>query len=1032
MSEAGPAERGGDLPRVLIEDWLPVEEIGIECVRESAPIPGQFPKLKTLHVWWARRPLVASAAAVLGSLMPAWTPELAQRHPEHDEVKTEEAYRKWFLKLCGILGDPVKARKLIDEANAMGRKLPGNGYGYKQAFKNSPPPEDLARLHAVLEHTWGGAPSVIDPTAGGGSIPFEALRYGLPTQANELNPVATAVLHAGIEVTAAHGLSLTADLEAWGTEIVSRLTEHLVPSFPLADRNERVTAYIYARTVDCPRTGKAVPLAGDWWLRKGDKPVAVRLVTRRDGAELDEPAFEILDGRGALGGYDPKAAATWSRGKAVSPWDGQVIDGDYIRGEAQAGRMGEILYAVAVRVGRVRRFRAPTAADLKGIADAEAELQRLLPRWEQEGVLPDEPVPSGAKTKEPHNYGVGRWRDMFTPRQLLVHGCFVEEYRNLIPEVRKAFPNARAHADAVLTLLAMIGGKALAYDSRQSRWDQSRQKIASTFDIHAFPFRTTFGEFEGGRELYPWCLSQMLDAYKGIAGLIDPGPQQTTDRGDQSPPRPEVTVTNANAANLVDVADESRTLVCIDPPYYDNVQYAELSDYFYVWHKRTLGLVLPDLFDSPLTNKADEAVKNKARFAALGHRAEAMAHDDYTLKMAAIFSECRRVLRRDGVMCVMFTHKAAGAWNALGTALLEAGFSIETSWPVRTESQNSLHQARQNSANSTIFLVCRKQSSRTANDVVRYLGDIEPELRDAVAAALQQARGNGLSGVDLLLATYGPALSVLSRSWPVHSTEAGEDGRSRRLEPEEALSIARSEVTRLVLARLVGSQAHFDPVTDFTILAWEMFGARVFPFDDARRLAYATGGLDVSDLQAQRIVRASAGKVTMLEPGERRRGGVDRAASTFARQIDAVHTALYVADVDGLGAAKAWLDERGLLNDNDFKRCLGALARAMPNSRTPRGEWNVPEAEVAHSLVSAHFGDISLPAASPVPDEQQTIQYPDADAPSGTGGSGEAPSGDAFSGAGGSGDVSSGAGGSGAGRSGDAPFGTGGSDDGGD
>ena len=968
---------GDDRPRLLIEKWLPVEEIGIECVRESAPIPGQFPKLKTLHVWWARRPLVASAAAVLGSVMPAWVPGLAARFPQHAELKSEDAYRKWFLKLCGVLGDPVKARRLIDEANALGRRLPGNGYGYKQAFKNSPPLEDVARLHEVLGSVWGGVPSVIDPTAGGGSIPFQALRYGLPTLANELNPVAVGVLRAGVSTTSTYGLELTEDLDKWGNRLVGRLRDRLVRSFPLDDVTERVVAYIYARTVACPRTGKTVPLVGDWWLRKGDKPVAVRLVTRRDGVELDQPVFEILEGRGALEGYDPKAAATWSRGKAVSPWDGQVIDGDYIRAEAQAGRMGDLLYAVAVRVGRTRGFRAPNDTDREAVAAAENELERLLPGWEAEDVLPDEPVPPG-NDERPHLYGMPRWRDMFTPRQLLVHGCFVEEYRKLIPEVREAYADDPDRADAVLTLLAMISGKAVDYNSRQAGWDVSRQKLAHAFSVHAFPFKKTFGEFEGGRELYPWCLSQMLDAYKGIAGLIDPGPQQAAGFDVPTAPRPATTITNINAANLTDVADGSMTLVSIDPPYYDNVQYAELSDYFYVWHKRTLGRVLPDLFAAPLTNKADEAVKNKARFAAVGHRAESMAHDDYTLKMAAIFSECRRVLRPDGVMCVMFTHKAAGAWNALGTALLDAGFSIETSWPVRTESQNSLHQARQNSASSTIFLVCRKRPGRTGDGALRYLGDIEPELRDAVAAALQQARRNGLSGVDLLLATYGPALSVLSRNWPVHSAETGEDGRSRRLEPEEALDIARSEVTRLVLARLVGSQAHFDPVTDFTVLAWEIFGARTFPFDDARRLAYATGGLDVRDLQSQRIVSASGGKVTLLAPDERRRGGgVDRAATTFTRQIDAVHTAMYVAAADGLGTAKAWLDERGLRGDADFKLCLGALAQALPNTRRPDGSWNVAEAQVVHSLVSTHFGDIALPSLIAIPDEQQAIAFPD-------------------------------------------------------
>ncbi|MYJ81970.1 MAG: DUF1156 domain-containing protein [Acidimicrobiaceae bacterium] len=967
--------RDDDRPRLLIEEWLPVAALGVEAVRERAAASA-LPPLYFLHVWWARRPLVASAAAVLGSVMPAWTPELAQSFPGHDAVQTEDAYRKWFLKLCGILGDPVVARRKIDEAVAKGTTTKGNAYGYKQAFKNSPPPEDLAQLHEVLKHTWGAVPQVIDPTAGGGSIPFEALRYGLPTQANELNPVASAVLHAGVRIPSTNGLGLLGDLKRWGEHLTKDLVDRLSAYFPSSSDGD-VATFMYARTVACPRTGKTVPLAGDWWLRKGDKPVAVRLVTRRDGAELDEPVFEILEGRGALEGYDPKAAATWSRGKAVSPWDGQVIDGDYIRSEAQAGRMRDLLYAVAVRVGRTRGFRAPNDTDREAVAAAENELERLLPGWEAEDVLPDEPVPPG-NDERPHLYGMPRWRDMFTPRQLLVHGCFVEEYRKLIPQVRKAYADDPDRAAAVLTLLAMISGKAVDYNSRQAGWDVSRQKLAHAFSVHAFPFKKTFGEFEGGRELYPWCLSQMLDAYKGIAGLIDPGPQQTAYHGERPPPRPEVTVTNVNAANLTDVADGSITLVCIDPPYYDNVQYAELSDYFYVWHKRTLGRVLPDLFAAPLTNKADEAVKNKARFAAVGHRAESMAHDDYTLKMAAIFSECRRVLRPDGVMCVMFTHKAAGAWNALGTALLDAGFSIETSWPVRTESQNSLHQARQNSANSTIFLVCRKRPGRTGDAAVRYLGDIEPELRDAVAVALQQARRNGLSGVDLLLATYGPALSVLSRSWPVHSTEAGEDGRSRRLEPEEALDIARSEVTCLVLARLVGSQAHFDPVTDFTILAWEIFGARTFPFDDARRLAYATGGLDVRDLQSQRIVSASGGKVTLLAPDERRRGGgVDRAAFTFARQIDAVHTAMYVAAADGLGTAKAWLDERGLRGDADFKRCLGALAQALPNTRRPDGSWNVAEAQVMRSLVSTHFGDIALPSSVAIPDEQQAIAFPD-------------------------------------------------------
>ncbi|MCY4174993.1 MAG: DUF1156 domain-containing protein [Acidimicrobiaceae bacterium] len=975
MSASALPRPGEDLPRVLIEDWLPVEEIGVEAVRERAAASA-LPPLYFLHVWWARRPLVASAAAVLGSLMPAWTPELSARFGQHAELQSEDAYRRWFLKLCGILGEPVKARKAIDEAVSRGATTKGNAYGYKQAFKNSPSPEDIALLHEVLDEVWGETPSVIDPTAGGGSIPFEALRYRLETHANELNPVATAVLHAGVLSPSSYGLELLGDLKHWGDELCGRLVARLAEFFPSGDDGD-VATFIYARTVACPRTGRTVPLAGDWWLRRGDKPAAVRLVTRRGGAELDEPVFEILDGHEALRGYDPKEAATWSRGKAVSPYDGQVIDGEQIRAEAQAGRMGDLLYAVAVRVGKQRHFRAPSDTDLAGIAAAEAELARLLPAWQADDVLPDESVPSG-NDERPHLYGMPRWRDMFTPRQLLVHGCFVEEYRKLIPEVRQAHADDPARADAVLKLLAMIGGKAVCYNSRQAGWDVSRQKIAQAFSLHAFPFKKTFGEFEGGRQLYPWCLSQLLDAYRGIAGLIDSGPQQAAGFAESAAPRPRVTVTNANAANLADVADGSHTLVCIDPPYYDNVQYAELSDYFYVWHKRTLGRVLPEMFVAQLTNKADEAVKNKARFAALGRRAEEMAHNDYTLKMAAVFAECRRVLRDDGVMCVMFTHKAADAWNALGTALLEAGFSVETSWPVRTESQNSLHQARQNSANSTILLVCRKRRTAPSGSgaELRYLSDVEPDLCAAAASALQRASVTGLSGVDLLLATYGPALSVLSRHWPVHSNAAGEDGRSRRLEPEEALNVARSEVTRLMLGRLVGSSVRFDPVSDFTILAWDVFGARTFPFDEARRLAYATGGLDIDELKRLSVVTAASGKVTLTTPDERRRRSrcVDRSATVFERPIDAVHTVVYVAAQDGLAAAKSWLDDRGLTSDSQFMGCLAAFARALPNTRSSEGVWHVAEAGTLHNLVSAYFSsEIQLDAPEAASSEQQSL-----------------------------------------------------------
>lgn len=964
----------GDRPRLLIEDWFPVTELGIESVRERAAASA-LPPIYFLHVWWARRPLVASAGAILASLLPAWYAELASEFGDDEELSTPEAYQRWFLHLCGIWGDPIVADLSVRVAKATGNSIP-NPYTYKQAYKNSPDADDLGLLHRVLEHTWGRVPTVLDPTAGGGSIPYEAARLHLPSYANDLNPVAASVLRATVEIPAHFGLELTAELKRWGSLLVERLhsrLSHYFPSLP----NEKAATYIFARTVACPRTGKCVPLVSDWALRRGSKAVAVRLVTERSGDILDEPEFEIVEG--GRPPFDTKKAGTWSRGKGVSPWDQLVIDSGYIKAEAQAGRMGEVLYAVANRTATGRGFRAPTEIDLQALAAAGTELERLLPQWERDDVLPAEAIPPGNKTNEPHNYGMTLWRDMFTQRQLLVHGTFVVEFRELIPEVRVELGGAD-RADAVLALLAMMLGKALNYNARLGSWHASRQVMRSVFDSHNYAFKNTFAEFEGAEQLPAWTLSQLLDAYRSTASLLSPDSDGQLLDDAVALPAP-VTVTSENAGNLTSLAGESQTLVCIDPPYYDNVMYAELADFFYVWHKRTLGRLWPDLFAEQFTNKHDEAVTNKARFSHAGRRAAALADNDYTAKMAAIFAECHRVLAPDGVMTVMFTHKRADAWDSLGTALLQAGFEIRASWPVHTESEQSLHQARQNAVKSTVFLSCRKRADSEAGDEMVYLDDIAADIRSAAGEALERGHTQGLTGVDLLLSTYGPALSVLSSQWPVYAAEADETGRSRLLRPEEALAVARAEVLRRERMRLVGHDIEFDPLTDFTLLAWSTFGAREFPYDEARKLALSISDLDLDDAARAKLLTVKSGVARLIEPRLRLRRetdahlpGIDRSRTVVDVWVDAIHTTAYITAQDGPGAAKRWLDERDLTENPVFESCLQAFVRALPNTKH-QGEWNVPEAEHLHSLVKAYFEDIELPP-EPVEFEVEDMRLP--------------------------------------------------------
>lgn len=947
-----------DRPRVLIEDWLPVAELGIESRREAAPIPGQFPKLKTLHVWWARRPLAASAGAVLASLMPSWSPDLAATHPDWREVTTEAEYRAWFLRLTGILGDPVASKARAARNKALGIRTTENPYDYKPAFKNRLATGDLARLQELLADTWRDRPDILDPTAGGGSIPYAALRFGLGTHANDLNPVSAAILDAGVRIPAECGSSLTTDIEAFGRKLVDRITQRLDTYFP-SGPHERITNYIFARTVACPRTGRTVPLSPNWWLSRGAKPVAVRLQAPR-GAERRTIEYEIVAG-GDID-FDPNRG-TVAEGDAVSPWDGLAIDNEYIRAEAQAGRMSSELYAIAVRTPTGRLFRAPTETDIRALKEAESELSRLLPAWLEGGIIPSERMPPGNDNR-PNQYGMGMWRQMFSPRQLLVHGTFVEEFRRIIPEVLEQLGDNRGRA--VLTLMAMMQGKALNWDALMSSWDTSRDKVRSVFERHDFAFKWTYAEFEGARELFPWCLQQVVDGYREIADLLRPtdsGPLADMPRWEVPGP---ITISSRNAADLSDIADRSLALVCIDPPYYDNVMYAELADFFYVWEKRTLGIFRGELFADQHTDKKNEAVANQARFADAGPRRKALANADYEAKMAAIFAECSRVLRDSGVLTVMFTHKRAEAWDTLGMGLLEAGFRIEASWPVNTESEQSLHQANKNAAASTIVLVCRKRDRR--EDGAPFFDDLESDVRSAARDALERFSDAGLSGVDLLLSTYGPALSVISSHWPVYSSDADPiTGKSRLLRPEEALDAARAEVVRVLRRRLVGTEAQLDPLTDFVLIAWETFKAAEFPFDEARRLALATGGLDIDELARARILEKKAGSVVLLPPERRLRRsdddglpGVHPEATVFASVIDAVHTAMFVAAIDGLPAARALIDRGGLASDPRFLACLQGLVNAIPRTRTKAG-WARKEAETLDRLCAAYFPNIHIP-----------------------------------------------------------------------
>lgn len=599
--------------RPLIEQWFPAGVVGAESLRERGA-SSALPPINFLHVWWARRPLTASRVAVAASLLPAW--------PEDDEVAAdpdaaaarkgmeaefgggEDEYRRWFVRTMGILGDPVAAKAAIKAAVAAGGQTEGNAYGYDRAFTVTPDVATIDRIRrlAALRADVDDVPSVLDPFAGGGSIPFEAARFGCSTFANELNPVAVAILHGTVALPAELGPEFAAVIKRCGTTWAKRVEERLAPYFPHVNPDERL-AYIWAHTVPCPSTGRPTPLAPDFWLARGKagRDVAVRLETDPATGTVTR---EIVEGEAAATWGD---RGTYKQGAATSIWSGETFGGDHIRAMATSGQMGEMLLAVSVtRPGvKGRQFRAPTDADLVAVEAAAAEAARRLPEWEIDGLVPTEEIPYGTDTR-PQKHGLLLWRQLFTPRQLLTAATAVEELRRVAAEARGEL--GERQAEALALYLAFAVDKAVDYNGMLSSWHASRMTVRNTFDRHDFSFKWSFAEFDGASAILPWGVDQVADAYKGIATLAQRPPTMLD--ADGSVP---VTVNLGSAADLP-LSTGSVDAVVTDPPYYDNVMYGECADYFYVWLKRSLRDTWPELCTLVLSDKEAEAVANPSLF----------------------------------------------------------------------------------------------------------------------------------------------------------------------------------------------------------------------------------------------------------------------------------------------------------------------------------------------------------------------------------------------------------------------------------
>lgn len=937
--------------RRLIEAGFPCHQVGAETQRERDT--GKAPPTHRLHVWWARRPLTPSRAAVLGSILPADTdpnwflkelgiekkvlhleggdwvlvgknkgliqmddgeaetlifdtaaaaafekenerraecrktietlkksdPDLAKDPVllrwEKETQPLKRPTHKAILDVSTVAADPahIKDRIAFAKSSPVTKALhqeirwdPEDLYGYDRAF-TTPPKTSYQDV------------SVMDITAGGGSIPFEALRLGCKTLANELNPVASVILEATLNYPATYGKDLLKDIERWGNRLIESVARKMDPVTPFSSlppeeiqalhvhckKDPSVikdfsgpeydqTGLLYSRQVTCPHCGGEAPLLNTCWLSKGDgDPWGVAII--KDGKQKNGTVrfktYRVTKGKGP-NGEDPDFS-TVSGGKGLCVHCGQGIDAEEIkrqaRGESEHGRWKDRLYAVAavryqpkldkngqiqrfktgekageIKTEKIRFFRPPNERDLAALKEAERLLKDNWTRWEDAGLIPTENFPQGNDMR-PVLYGMSRWCDLFTPRQLLGHLFLIEELNRLKPQILKELGHEKGKA--VVTYLQFAIDKGLDYNSRQTRWEYTRGIVKGTFGRHDFSLKWTFGEmvFTGPNSGAAWGLSQILDAYKGIAELLEPIKQATQGK-------PPLTLINGTAAAMPQVPDSSVDVICFDPPYYNNVQYAELSDYFYVWQKRTLRDLYPDLFHRRLTNKEEEAVANPDR-----DEGEKGAKAAYERMMGEIFLEARRVLKDDGIMTMMFTHKSQEAWETLTRALIEKGWVITSSMPVESETEQGIHTKNTASAISSIFISCRKGKREENPSPSSWKGfggsGVQQKVQVAVEKGLEEIALLKLNPVDRMVASYGRALQALSENWPV--LDGDEPVGPKRAMLEASRVVAEAQFREIAKGKL--SLSDLSPEAAMAMLLFGVFGLSEFDYDDALSLS---------------------------------------------------------------------------------------------------------------------------------------------------------------------------------------------------
>jgi putative DNA methylase len=896
--------------RRLIEDYLPIQAISAEASREKSVRKGH---ISTLHLWWARRPLVACRAAVYGALVPAsqFVPDGGSDAQKKSLGRANAA--KFIERLCQYPGSP----DVIKEAQEHILKA-----HVERLTRETGKPVTVDDIVAGR----APRPKVLDMFAGGGAIPLEALRLGCEAYALDLNPVAHIIQLCTLVYPQRFGkpepnakgsakdgtwAGLAGEVEHWGKWMLEKVKAEigdLYPAIPdpaasgeeigsdpqrtmgfAEDPQQKLkvkrgfltpVAYLWTRTVRCknPACGATVPLVKQTWLcKKKDRYVAMRIIAPKGGKRVQ---FEIVESHTESGlGFDPEAFS--KAGNATCPFCGTVADSDYAKVEGCEGRIGEQLMAiVCVRSGKQGKiyleadnhpFIAPDTDGIRRRIDAISASTGLS--------IPSEDIGNDAKNANfCILYGLKRFGDLFNPRQSLSLLTFIAQVRISENEmIRIGLPDERRKA--IVTYLGLVVDRVAMFGNRLCAWYYQEQAVSGAFGRQALPMLWDYGEVSLNAEISGGIgggISRIVASIAAADGMNTPA-----------------NVVRGPAQNVSEYFKDCDAVIT-DPPYYDNIPYANLADFFYVWLKRSVGHLYPEHFGSEGTPKKAEAVADATRHGGSRQRAK----EAYEENIAQSFAEAHKALKSGGQMVVVYAHKTTLGWTTLVDALRKAAFTVTEAWPLDTEGPGRL-RARDSSALATsIFIITRKRDGAKTGS---YEEEVRPELEQIVRERVETLWRMGITGADLIIAAVGAGLRAFTRYARV------EYANGEEVPAEKFLGEVESVVLETLLEKIFGVAssrvAAVDGPSRFYVL-WR-YAYRTAELDAGEAIVFTYGQpveLDGADGLANgtlALVEKKKGKYRLrdcIERGSLEKLGLPDDEGKPAPLVDSLHRLLWLME----------------------------------------------------------------------------------------------------------------------------------------